>query len=137
MTFEKFPHCFLCKEDITKNASTQNCFWKNSKILYIEKSFNIFSETLLDDSISGKLVQYNVYYEPGPGLLVQFFFCFRTRKISRLFLKGGVASMTFFNISTNNGVSRFYFCMYTHLMLQEQDMMSNLQYLRSETRDIG
>ena len=85
MTFEKFPHCFLCKEDITKNASTQNCFWKNSKILYIEKSFNIFSETLLDDSISGKLVQYNVYYEPGPGLLVQFFLCFRTRKISRLF----------------------------------------------------
>ena len=31
--------------------------------------------------------------------------------------KGVVASMTFFNISVNNGVSRFYFCMYTHLML--------------------
>ena len=34
-----------------------------------------------------------------------------------LYRKGGVASMTFFNISVNNGVSRFYFCMYTHLML--------------------
>ena len=31
--------------------------------------------------------------------------------------KGGVASMTFFNISVNNGASRFSFCMYTHLML--------------------
>ena len=37
--------------------------------------------------------------------------------------------MTFFNIS-NNGVSRFYFCNFSLLMLYEQDMTSNLQYLR-------
>ena len=36
------------------------------------------------------------------------------------FFKGGIASMTFFNISVNNGASRFYFYMYTH-------MTSNLQ----------
>ena len=37
--------------------------------------------------------------------------------LHNLLSKGGVASMTFFNISVNNGASRFYFCMYTHLML--------------------
>ena len=45
--------------------------------------------------------------------------------------------MTFFNISINNGVSRSYFCLYTYLLLYEQDMTSNLQYLRSEAGHIG
>ena len=41
------------------------------------------------------------------------------------------------SVTINNNVSWFYLCMYTHLMLQEQDMRSNLQCLHSETGDMG